>query len=384
MRDLNPMISGGPEDIEDIDAQGAPMGAFGDENRGAAAPPAFAEAWRRASARFSSPGALKAIVGRRGRVIAALALLLWASTGVYKVQPDEQGVVLRFGKWIETRDPGLHFHLPYPIDTVLLPQVTLVNQLQLGGDASDPHGGPATRLKQMLTGDENIVEADGAVSWRIKDAGQFLFQVDQPELAVRLAAESALREVIGRTPIQAALSDKRQQIADETKDLLQRLLDAERAGIEVTQVQLERVDPPELVIDAFNDVQRARADQERARNEAQAYANDILPRARGEVERMRQDAEAFKSQEISLARGDAARFLAVYDVYKQHKDVIAERLYIETMEAVLKNASRVVLDASTGEGRLADVVPYLSLSDSAARPLPPAPAAPAAAPARPS
>ena len=139
----------------------------------------------------------------------------------------------------------------------------------------------------------------------------------------------------------------------------------------MTQVQLERVDPPELVIDAFNDVQRARADQERARNEAEAYSNDILPRARGEVERMRQDAEAYKSQEISLARGEAGRFLAVYEAYKQHKDVIAERLYIETMEAVLKNASRVILDAS-GNGRLADVVPYLPLPEGATRPPPPA------------
>src|SRR5579863_1347889 len=362
MRDLNPMISGGPEDIEDIDAQGAPMGAFGDENRGAAAPPAFAEAWRRASARFSSPGALKAIVGRRGRVIAALALLLWASTGVYKVQPDEQGVVLRFGKWIETRDPGLHFHLPYPIDTVLLPQVTLVNQLQLGGDASDPHGGPATRLKQMLTGDENIVEADGAVSWRIKDAGEFLFQVDQPELAVRLAAESALREVIGRTPIQAALSDKRQQIADETKDLLQRLLDAERIGIEVTQVQLERVDPPAAVIDAFNDVQRARADQERARNEAEAYANDVLPRARGEAEHSRQDAEAYRTSVVNLAEGEANAFLGVYASYKASPEVTAWRLYLESVDDMLRKSTKVIVDTS-GKG-LASVTPYMPLTES--------------------
>ncbi|HLW90765.1 MAG TPA: FtsH protease activity modulator HflK [Roseiarcus sp.] len=344
------------------------MGAFGDENRGAAAPPAFAEAWRRASARFSSPGALKAIVGRRGRVIAALALLLWASTGVYKVQPDEQGVVLRFGKWIETRDPGLHFHLPYPIDTVLLPQVTLVNQLQLGGDASDPHGGPATRLKQMLTGDENIVEADGAVSWRIKDAGQFLFQVDQPELAVRLAAESALREVIGRTPIQAALSDKRQQIADETKDLLQRLLDAERAGIEVTQVQLERVDPPAAVIDAFNDVQRARADQERARNEAEAYANDVLPRARGEADRIGQEAEAYRKQAVYLAEGEAKSFLVVYESYRRAEDVTAWRLYLDGVDEVLRKSQRVIIEAT--DKNSPGVTPYLPLTEM--KPKPPA------------
>ena len=163
----------------------------------------------------------------------------------------------------------------------------------------------------MLTGDENIVEADCAVFWKIRDAGQFLFKVDEPELAVKIAAEGALRDVISRTPIQAAMSDKRQQIADETRALLQQLLDKEQAGVEITQVQLQRVEPPLAVIDAFNDVQRARADQERARNEAQAYANDILPRARGEAEHMRQDAEAYRASVVNVADGEARAFLAV-------------------------------------------------------------------------
>jgi membrane protease subunit HflK len=298
-------------------------------------------------------------------VLALLAFVGWLATGVYKVQPDERGLVLQFGKWVRSSDPGLNYHLPYPIETVLLPKVTQVNQLKVGGGAGN----------QMLTGDENIVEADATVFWKIRDPFDYMFKVYDPEGMVKVAAESAIHEAIGRNPLQAALSDRRQEIADQAHQLLQSLLDSYHAGILVTQVQLERVDPPELVIDAFNDVQRARADQERARNEAQAYSNDILPRARGEVERMKQDAEAYKSQEVSLARGEAARFLAVYDVYKQHKDVIAERLYIETMEAVLKSASRVVLDASSGDGRLADVVPYLSLSDNAARPPPAAPAA---------
>ena len=266
----------------------------------------------------------------------AVGLIGWLASGIYKVQPDELGLVLQFGRWVRTADPGLNYHLPYPIETVLLPKVTQVNQIKVGGGSSN----------QMLTGDENIVEADATVFWKIRNPAEYTFKVYDPGGIVMVAAESAIREVIGRNPIQAALSDRRQEIADETQQVLQSLLDSYHAGILITQVQLQRVDPPDLVIDAFNDVQRARADQERARNEAEAYRNDILPRARGEVERMKQDAEAYRRQTVSLARGDAGRFLAVYETFRQHPDVIAERMYIETMEEVLKNANRVILDAS--------------------------------------
>jgi len=295
-------------------------------------------------------------------LIAGLAGIAWTSTGIYKVQPDEQGVVLHFGKWVETTGPGLHFHLPFPIETALLPKVTQVNQLQLGGEGG--HG------KQMLTGDENIVEADCTVFWQIKDAGQYLFKVADTEVAVRVAAESALREVIGRTPIQAALSDKRQQIADQTKALLQNLLDSESAGILVTQIQLQRIDPPVEVIDAFNDVQRARADQERARNEAEAYSNDILPRARGEAEHIVQDAEAYKTQITNLAAGEAKSFSSVYESYKRAEDVTAWRLYLEAVDDVLKRSTKVIVDSS-GKG-VSGVVPYMPLSE--AKPKPAAPA----------
>jgi membrane protease subunit HflK len=259
-------------------------------------------------------GALRVSIGdlfrlprldRRGVVaVAGLVILAWLSTSPYRVQPDEKGVVLRFGQWVATTEPGLHVHLPYPIESALLPKVTQINQVQLGmGPTGSPGDAQSGRGRQMLTGDENIVEADGVVFWKIRDPGQFLFKVDNPELAVRIAAEGALRDVISRTPIQAAMSNKRQQIADETQAVLQRLLDDEQAGVEITQVQLQRVEPPLAVIDAFNDVQRARADQERARNEAEAYANDILPRARGDAERVRQEAEAYKVQVVNLAHG---------------------------------------------------------------------------------
>ena len=191
----------------------------------------------------------------------------------------------------------------------------------------------------------------------------FLFRVKNPEVSVRITAESALREVIGRTPIQAAMSDKRQQIADQTRELMQALLDKENAGILVLQVQLQRVDPPAAVIDAFNDVQRARADQERARNEADSYANDMLPRARGEASKITQEAEAYKEQAVKLAEGDAKGFMSVYNSYVKSKDVTSWRLYMESTDELLRKASKVVVD-TTGKGASA-VMPYMNLGDKA-------------------
>ena len=252
-----------------------------------------------------------------------------------------------------------------------MPKVTQVNQLQLGkAEPTDMPGARLVNKNQMLTGDENIVEADCAVLWQIKDAGQFLFKVYDPQGMLKVAAESALREVIGRNPIQAALSDKRQQIAEEVRTSLQHLLDAEKAGILITQVQLQRVDPPAAVIDAFNDVQRARADQERARNEAEAYANDIIPRARGEAGRIAQDSEAYKTQVVNLAEGEAKSFLAVYQSYAKAKDVTAWRLYLESIDEVLKKSTKVIVDSS-GKG-VSGVLPYLPLSETKEKPAAPA------------
>ena len=287
-----------------------------------------------------------------------LLAAVWLSSGIYKVQPDEQGIVLRLGRWVATQEPGLHYHLPFPLETVMLPKITQINEVRLGGsntpiDQSHP--------RQMLTGDENIVEADCSVSWKIKDAGQFLFNVRHPELNVRIAAESALREIISRTPIQDAMSDKRKQVAEQTHDLLQSILDDEHAGVLITQIQLQRVDPPVEVIDAFNDVQRAKADQERLRNEAQAYSNDILPKARGEADKTEQDAEAYKSQVVDLAQGKAKSFSARDASYRKHEDVTAWRLYLEGVDNMLKKAKRVMIDA-TGKGG-ASVVPYMQLND---------------------
>ncbi|MEO7107733.1 MAG: FtsH protease activity modulator HflK [Rhodoferax sp.] len=303
--------------------------------------------------------ALLGLKDRGGLLVIAIIALMWVNSGIFKVQPDEQGIVLRFGRFQEAVESGLHYHWPYPIETVMLPKVTQMNQLQLGVTKSG--SGDDSHERQMLTGDENIVEAECAVFWKIKNAKDFLFKVKNPETSVRIVAESALREVIGRTPIQAAMSDKRQQIADETRVLMQTLLDQENAGILVSQVQLQRVDPPAAVIDAFNDVQRARADQERTRNEADSYANDMLPRARGEASKITQEAEAYKEQAVKLAEGDAKGFLSVYNSYVKSKDVTAWRLYMESTDELLRKASRVIVD-TTGKGASA-VMPYMSIGD---------------------
>lgn len=312
--------------------------------------------------------------GRGLALLGGFVALAWLSTALYRVQPDEQGVVLRFGQWVDTTGPGLHVHWPYPIDTALFPKVTKINQVQLGNVAAAGGDPAAGRERQMLTGDENIVEADCAVFWKIRDAGQFLFRVDAPEAAVKIAAEGALRDVISRMPIQSAMSDKRQQIADETRALLQQLLDREQAGIEITQVQLQRVEPPLAVIDAFNDVQRARADQERARNEAEAYAKDILPRARGEAEHTRQDAEAYRTSVVNIAKGEANAFLAELAAYKAAPEVTAWRLYLEAVDEVLKKSQRVLVDTS-GKGA-AGVTPYMSVGDPRTAPRPYSPPPP--------
>ena len=295
---------------------------------------------------------------RSGWLLAALVLVAWVAAGIYKVQPDEQGVVLRFGHWTTTEQPGLHYHLPYPIETVLLPKVTSVNQLRIGGTLPDRL---ASRPIQILTGDENLVEAEYSVFWKVKDAGRYLFGMSDPEGMLRTAAESALREVIGRNPIQSALSDRRQQIADAAQEELQRLLDAHQAGILIVQVQLQRVDPPSAVIDAFNDVQRARADQERARNEAEAYRNDILPRARGEAQRIIQAAEGYKAQVVYDAQGELQSYLSVYQAYRTSPDGVAWRLYLDSVDQILRKAAKVVIDSS-GKG-VAGVVPYMPLAD---------------------
>ncbi|TAN58709.1 MAG: FtsH protease activity modulator HflK, partial [Rhodospirillales bacterium] len=250
-----------------------------------------------------------------GGILIAVLILGWLVTGFYRVQPEEQGVVVVFGKWTDTTQPGLHYNWPSPIGSVYKPRVTRINRVEVGV-RSQPEGRSRSNASsnvseesQMLTGDENIVDIGFIVQWRIKDAGEFLFKIRDPQGTVKVAAESAMREVIGQTPIQMALTEGRSQIEVQTLDLLQKMLDSYEAGIYIVKIEMQRTDPPTQVVDAFNDVQRAKADRERLSNEAEAYRNDIIPRARGEAEKMLQESQAYKEQVVNIAEGEAKRFL---------------------------------------------------------------------------
>jgi len=292
-----------------------------------------------------------------------IVIAIWVFSGLYRVLPDEQGVVLRFGKFVSTTQPGLNYHIPYPVETVLTPKVTKVNRIDVGFRSASDTGrtsgiADVSEESLMLTGDENIVNIDFSVFWVIKDAGKFLFKIQSPIVTVKAAAETAMREVIARSRIQPILTEGRSKIEIETQNIIQSLLDEYESGIQITQVQTQKADPPDEVIDAFRDVQAARADMERSKNEAEAYQNDVIPRARGDAAKILQEAEAYKKQVVALAEGEASRFLAIYNEYKLAKKVTQERMYLETMEKVLADIDKVIIDKKAG-----GVVPYLPLPE---------------------
>ncbi|SVC97686.1 uncharacterized protein METZ01_LOCUS350540, partial [marine metagenome] len=245
-----------------------------------------------------------------------ILVIIWVASGLYRVLPDEQGVVLRFGKFVNTTQPGLNYHFPYPIERALTPKVTKVNRMDVGFRAGSDSGFSSAGIADvseeslMLTGDENIVNIDFSVFWVIKDAGKFLFKIQDPQGTVKAAAETAMREVIAKSRIQPILTEGRSQIEVETQEIIQDILDEYNSGIQITQVQTQKADPPDQVIDAFRDVQAARADMERSKNEAEAYANDVIPRARGEAAKILQAAEAYKKQVVARAEGEASRFIS--------------------------------------------------------------------------
>jgi len=292
-----------------------------------------------------------------------LLIVVWAFSGLYRVLPDEQGVVLRFGKFTSTTQPGLNYHIPYPIETVLTPKVTKVNRIDIGFRSASDSGrtsgiGDVSEESLMLTGDENIVNIDFSVFWVIKDAGKYLFKIQSPVVTVKAAAETAMREVIAKSKLQSILTEGRSKIEIETQEIAQSLLDEYESGIQLTQVQTQKADPPDEVIDAFRDVQAARADMERSKNEAEAYQNDVIPRARGEAAKILQEAEAYKKQVVAEAEGEASRFVAIYNEYAKAKQVTQERMYLETMEKVLADIDKVIIDRKAG-----GVVPYLPLPE---------------------
>jgi membrane protease subunit HflK len=332
-------------------------------------PPDLEELLRRGQDKLKTvlPGNL----GGRGILLIVLAaVVVWGFSGFFKVEPDELGVVLRFGKYTRDATPGLNYHLPYPVETVLTPKVTTVQPIHIGMRLlEDPRrGSPQMRdvpeESLMLTGDENIVDVDFTVFWQVKvgGAGDFLFNIQNPQGTVKAVAESAMREAVGRSEIQPILTSAKQTIETSVTELMQKTLDNYQSGIQITQVQMQKVDPPSQVIDAFRQVQAARIGAESAQNEAQAYANRVLPDARGRSEQIKQAAEAYREQTVAEAKGQASRFSQVLEQYKNAPDITRQRIYLETMESVFGGTDKIILDASQ-QGGGGSVVPVLPLNE---------------------
>ncbi|MGF1605054.1 MAG: FtsH protease activity modulator HflK [Rhodothalassiaceae bacterium] len=317
--------------------------------------PDFDDLIRRAQERLKRglPGGLG---GGRGLLILALVFVgLWLASGFYTVRPGYQGVVTTFGDYTSTAFEGLNYHLPWPIQSVEKVSVEQIYETKVEGSGRSRRNADSTL---MLTGDENIVDIAFTVFWKIAEPQKYLFNIEAPqEETVKVASESALRDVIGRTTLQNALTTGKGAIQAETEQLLQALLESYGAGISVEEVQLLEVDPPAQVIEAFRDVQAAEADRERIRNEAERYRNQVVPEARGQAQRMIQEAEAYKRQVVARAEGEAARFLSVFEEYRKAQDVTKKRLYLETMEEILTGMDKIILDDKAGQG----VVPYLPL-----------------------
>jgi len=300
--------------------------------------------------------------GPRGgsAVVAALAaLVVWLLSGAFVVQPDEQGIVLRFGAFVRTAPPGINYHLPWPVETALTPSVTRENQINIGYRLAT--SGVAASVPEeslSLTGDENIVDINFTVYWLIDDAAAFLFNVQnpaaQPEATIKAVAESAMREVVGKSQIEPILTANRDAIQQDVRTLMQTILVSYGAGVKVTRVQMQKADPPAEVLNSYRDVQAARTDQDRMRNEALAYANKTVPEARGGAARIVQQAEGYKQQVIALSQGEAQRFVSIHDQYKLAPAVTRRRIYIDTMQSVFGGVNKVILGAD-------GVVPYLPL-----------------------
>jgi len=343
-----------------------PWGSGQQPSGGGSTPPDLEELLRRSQDKLRTvlPGGS---LGGRGVLLLILAaLLIWGMSGFYRVDTNEYGVVLRFGAFNREAGPGLNYHLPYPIETALTPQITVVRQIHIGmRQVDDLRRGTTTRAMPeeslMLTGDENIVDVDFTVFWQVRKekVGDFLFNIQQVENSVKAVAESAMREVVGRTSIQPILTGARAGIELEVQELTQKILDYYGAGVVITQVQMAKVDPPSSVIDSQRDVQVARADAEKAQNEAQRYANSIVPEARGKAAKIQQDSEAYREQTVAEAKGQAARFVKVYEEYKKAPEVTRQRIYYETMEKVFNGTEKIIMDP----GAATSAVPYLPLPE---------------------
>lgn len=340
---------------------GRPGGGGGGRGPGGQ-PPDVEELVRKGQERLK--GMLPGGLGLKGGLaIFIVALVVWAASGFYRVEPNQQGVELVFGELFETTGPGLNYNLPAPIGEVLLPNVTSINQVnvgfqQIGNEATRDI--PAESL--MLTGDENIVSVQFSVFWRIEDAGKFLFNVRNPEESVKSAAEAAMREIVGKSDFEIIRTTGRNAVGRDAQERLQEILNDYDAGIRITQVTPQSVEPPPEVIDAFRDVQAANADRERSINEATAYFNETTQRAEGEAQRILRAAEAYKEERINLAQGDTQRFLAILAEYENAPDITKRRIYLQTMEEILERMDKVLIE-NGGDGGAggSGVLPYLPL-----------------------
>ena len=328
-------------------------------------PPDLEELLKRSQDKLKSvlPGGL----GRSGILIAVLIVgVVWALSGIYVVQPDQQGVVLRFGEVVARTSSGINYHLPWPIETVETPSVTRENQISIGFAPAADGSNQDRQVPQeslMLTGDENIVDINFTVFWVVKDAADYLFNVENPgapnalikEATVKAVSEAAMREVVGRNAIDTVLTENREMIQDDVRVLAQQVLDSYGAGVTMTRVQMQKADPPAQVIDAYRDVQAARTDQDRMRNEAEAYANRVVPEARGAAARIVEQAEAYKQQVVAEAEGEAERFKLILAEYQNAPTVTRRRIYLETMQQIFGEMDKVILDTENG------IAPYFPL-----------------------
>jgi membrane protease subunit HflK len=298
----------------------------------------------------SEPGRspLARIPGGAGLVV-AIAVALWLASGFYIVDASQRGVVLRFGKYLQTTQPGLQWHIPFPFESAEIVNVSQVRTVEVGYRANVKS--KVLKESLMLTDDENIIDLQFAVQYLVKNPEDFLFNNRNPDEAVMQAAETAIREVVGKSKMDFVLNVGRTEIAVRAKQLMQEVLDRYKTGISISQVTLQNVQAPEQVLAAFEDVQKANQDRDRLKNEAQAYSNDVVPRARGEAARLLQEAEGYKQKLIANAQGDAARFSQLLTEYQKAPVVTRQRLYLDTMQQVMSNSAKVVVDQK-GNGSL--------------------------------
>ena len=276
------------------------------------------------------------------------AVVIWLASGFYQIEPYQQGLVLRFGEWVRTSEQGIHYHIPAPFEKVIILDVTSVRRLEIGlNDPNESH---------MLTGDRNIVDVKVVVQWSIKDAEKYVFNVESPKTAIKAATESALREVVGKTPIDTTITSGRSEIQLKTKEYVQKILDSYQSGIHVSEVNLAEVNPPSEVIESFRAVEKAEAYQKQVINQAESYRNNIVPKARGEASQITQAATGYREASIAKAKGDVAYFDALSVEHRRNPKLLEDRLYFETMEKVMKNANKFIVDGSN-----TSVLPHMKL-----------------------